>query len=52
MSEELARCINPKPVGPDDFGQGQYQINIKLPGSSATFLPPRVFYLPGSQHIW
>jgi len=39
------------------FGQGFLPLAldnsiIKLPGSSASFGPPRVFYFPGTHHIW
>jgi len=57
MSEELARCTNPQPGRPGDFWSRFYSsspwyINIKLPGSSASFSPPRVFYFTGTHHIW
>ena len=57
MSRELACCINPQPGGPGDFwsrfsSSSPWYASIKLQGSSASFGPPRVFYFPGTRHIW
>ena len=50
MSRGLACCINPQPGGPGDFWSrfsscSPWYVSIKLQGSSASFGPPRVFYL-------
>ena len=57
MSRRLACCINPQPGGPRDFfliftSFSPWYASIELQGSSASFGPPRVFYFPGTRHIW
>ena len=54
MNEELVCCINPQPGRPGDFWSRFSSSSpwIKLQGSSASFGPPRVFYFPGTRHIW
>jgi len=57
MTRGLACCINPQPGGPGDFwsrfsSSSSWYASIKLQGSSASFGPPRVFYFPGTLHIW
>ena len=57
VSEELARCTNPHPGGPGEFcsrcsSSSPWYFNTKLPGHSASFGPPRVFYFPSAHHIW
>ena len=57
MSRGLACCINPQPGGPVDFwwrfsSSRPWYASNRLQGSSASFGPPRVFYFPGTHHIW
>jgi hypothetical protein len=57
MSRWLACCINAQPGGPGDFwsrfsSSSPWYASIRLPESSASFGPPRVFYFPGTRHIW
>jgi len=57
MRRGLACCINPQPEGPGNFwsrfsSSSPWYASIKLQGSSASFGPPRVFYFPGTRHIW
>ena len=57
MSRGLACCIKPQPGGSGDFwsrfsSSSPWYASIKLQGSSASFGPPRVFYFPGTRHIW
>ena len=57
MSRGQACCTNPQPGGPGDFwsrfsSSSPCNASIKLQGSSATFGPFRVFYFPGTRHIW
>jgi hypothetical protein len=57
MSRRLACCINPSLEDQAIFDQGFLPLaldnaSIKLQGSSASFRPPRVFYFPGTRHIW
>jgi hypothetical protein len=57
MSKGLACCINPQPGGPGDFwsrfsSSSPWYASIRLSGSSVSFGPPRVFYFPGTRHIW
>jgi len=52
-----AYCINPQPGGQGDFwsrfsSSNPWHASIKLRVSSASFGPPRVFYFPGTHHIW
>ena len=57
MIRGLACCINPQPGGPGNFlsrfsSSSPWYASIKLQGSRASFGPPRVFYFPGTRHIW
>jgi len=57
MSRGLACFTNPQPGGTRDFWSRFYfssacNASIKLQLSSATFGPSRVFYFPGTRHIW
>jgi len=47
----------PQPGGPGDFcsrfsSSSPWYASIELQDSSASFGPPRVFYFPGTRHIW
>jgi hypothetical protein len=50
-------CTNPQPGGPGKVwsrfsSSSPWYASIKLQGSSPSYDPPRVFYFPGTLHIW
>jgi hypothetical protein len=57
MSRGLACCTNPQPGEPGNFwsrfsSSSLRYASIKLQCSITGFGPPRIFYFPGTLHIW